>query len=233
LQLLEGELPAQETQLQQYRQTLAQLEESNSHSEWQQMQSSLRAQEAQLQERELALRNVQQRQGDLENQFGRLEEKIKEGSEKLQEWQVQQNAGADAIDRIVSQQLELDRQIAEALAALGEIEEKLGVQKEDRDRAESQLREKHLAKQQLQWQSQKLHETQQERREQLAAVRALLETQRAEMPDPVPSIPENVDSSQFNGIAARSKGDRQTHSSPRTSQYASLGRVQPHSRTPS
>ncbi|MCZ0898327.1 AAA family ATPase, partial [Microcoleus sp. HI-ES] len=188
LQLLERELPAQETQLQQYRQTLAQLEESNSHSEWQQMQSSLRALEAQLQERELALRNVQQRLVDLENQFGRLEDKIKEGSEKLQEWQVQQNAGADALDRIVSQQLELDGQIAAAKAALGEIEEKLGVQKGERDRAESQLREQHLAKQQLQWQLQKLHETQQERREQLAAVRTLLETQRAEMPDPVPSI---------------------------------------------
>ena len=41
LQLLERELPAKETQLQHYRQTLAQLEESNSHSEWQQMQSGL------------------------------------------------------------------------------------------------------------------------------------------------------------------------------------------------
>jgi chromosome segregation protein len=164
LQLLERELPAQEAQLQDYRQTLAQLEESNSHSEWQQMQSGLRALEAQLQERELAHRNAQQRQGDLQNQFGRLEEKITEGSEKLQEWQVQQNAGVDAVNRIVSQQLELDRQIAESKATLGEIEEKLGVEKGDRDRAESQLREQHLAKQQLQWQLQKLHETQQERR---------------------------------------------------------------------
>jgi chromosome segregation protein len=193
LQLLEQQLPAQASQLQQYRQTLAQLEESNSHSEWQQMQSGLRTQEAQLQERELALRNVQQRLVDLENQFGRLEEKIKEGSQKLQEWQVQQMAGADAIDRIVSQQLELDGQIVAAKASVTEIEEKLGVEKGDRDRAESQLREQHLAKQQLQWQLQKLHETQQERREQLAAVRTLLDTQRAEMPDPVPSIPENVE----------------------------------------
>jgi len=193
LQLLEQQLPAQASQLQQYRQTLAQLEESNSHSEWQQMQSGLRTQEAQLQERELALRNVQQRLVDLENQFGRLEEKIKEGTQKLQEWQVQQNAGADAIDRIVSQQLELDGQIVAAKASVTEIEEKLGVEKGDRDRAESQLREQHLAKQQLQWQLQKLHETQQERREQLAAVRTLLDTQRAEMPDPVPSIPENVE----------------------------------------
>ncbi|WP_293352366.1 MULTISPECIES: chromosome segregation protein SMC [unclassified Microcoleus] len=193
LQLLSRELPAQETQLQQYRQTLAQLEESNSHSEWQQMQSGLRTLEAQLQERELALRNAQQRQGDLQNQFGRLEEKIKEGSEKLQEWQVQQNAGTDAVNRIVSQQLELDAQIAAAKEALAQIEEKLGLEKGERDRAESQLREQHLAKQQLQWQLQKLHETQQERREQLAAVRTLMETQRAEMPDPVPSIPENVE----------------------------------------
>ncbi len=193
LQLLERELPAQETQLQEYRKTLAQLEESNSHSEWQQMQSGLRALEAQLQERELAHRNAQQRQGDLQNQFGRLEEKIKEGCEKLQEWQVQQNAGTDAVNRIVSQQLEIDAQIAAAKAALAQIEEKLGLEKGERDRAESQLREQHLAKQQLQWQLQKLHETQQERREQLAAVRTLMETQRAEMPDPVPSIPENVE----------------------------------------
>ena len=193
LQLLERELPAKETELQQYRQTLAQLEESNSHSEWQQMQSSLRTLEAQLQERELALRNVQQRLVDLENQFGRWEEKIKAGSQKLQEWQMQQHTCADALNLIVSQQLAIERQIAEARAAVAEIEEKLGVQKGDRDRAESNLREKHLAKQQLQWQLQKLHESQQERREQLTAVRDLLETQRAEMPDPVPSIPENVE----------------------------------------
>lgn len=193
LQLLERELPVKETQLQQYRQTLAQLEESNSHSEWQQMQSGLRTQESQLQERELALRNIQQRLVDLENQFGRLEEKIQAGSEKLQEWQMQQNTSADAINQIVSQQLAIEQQIAEARAAVAEIEEKLGVQKGERDRAESQLREKHLAKQQLQWQLQKLHESQQERREQLAAVRDLLAAQRAEMPDPVPSIPENVE----------------------------------------
>jgi len=193
LQLLERELPAKETELQQYRQTLAQLEESNSHSEWQQMQSSLRTLEAQLQERELALRNVQQRLVDLENQFGRWEEKIKAGSQKLQEGQIQQHTCADALNLIVSQQSAIERQIAEARAAVAAIEEKLGVQKGDRERAESNLREKHLAKQQLQWQLQKLHESQQERREQLTAVRDLLETQRAEMPDPVPSIPENVE----------------------------------------
>jgi chromosome segregation protein len=193
LQLLEQELPTKETELQQYRQTLAQLEESNSHSEWQQMQSSLRALEAQLQERELALRNVQQRLVELENQCRRLEEKIKEGNEKLQEWQMQQHTCADAINRILDQQSAIQQQIATAKAALGEIEEKLGVQKGERDRAESNLREKHLAKQQLQWQSQKLHESQQERREQLAAVRDLLATQRAEMPDPVPEIPENIE----------------------------------------
>ena len=193
LHLLERELPGKETELQQYRQTLAQLEESNSHSEWQQMQSSLRTLEAQLQERELALRNVQQRLVDLENQFGRWEEKIKAGSQKLQEWQMQQHTCAEALDLIVSQQSAIEQQIAAARAAVAAIEEKLGVQKGDRDRAESQLREKHLAKQQLQWQLQKLHESQQERREQLTAVRDLLASQRAEMPDPVPSIPENVE----------------------------------------
>ncbi len=193
LQWLVGELPGKETELQQYRQTLAELEESNSHSEWQQMQSSLRSLEAQLQERELALRKVQQRLLDLETQFGRWEEKIKAGCEKLQEWQIQQHTCADALNLIVSQELAIDQQIATAKAAVAEIEEKLGVQKGERDRAESQVREKHLAKQQLQWQLQKLNESQQERREQLTAVRDLLASARAEMPDPVPSIPENVE----------------------------------------
>jgi chromosome segregation protein len=192
LQFLEQQLPVQETELQQYRQTLTQLEESNSHSEWQQMQSGLRTLESQLQERELALRNVQQCLVDLSNQFGRLEEKIKEGSEKLQEWQMQQQTCAEAINRIIDQQSAIKQQIAEAKASVGEIEEKLGVQKGERDRAESNLREQHLAKQQLQWQLQKLNESQQERREQLAAVRDLLASQRAEMPDPVPEIPEDV-----------------------------------------
>ncbi|XZO01672.1 MAG: chromosome segregation protein SMC [Microcoleus sp.] len=193
LQWLVGELPGKETELQQYRQTLTQLEESNSHSEWQQMQSNLRTLEAKLQERELALRNVQQRLVDLENQFGRWEDKIRAGCEKLQEWQIQQHTCADALNLIVSQQLAIDQQIATAKAAVAEIEEKLGVQKGERDRAESQVREKHLAKQQLQWQLQKLNESQQERREQLTAVRDLLASARAEMPDPVPSIPENVE----------------------------------------
>ncbi len=193
LQGLVGELPGKETELQQYRQTLAQLEESNSHSEWQQIQSSLRTLESQLQERELALRNVQQRLVDLENQFWRWEDKIKAGCEKLQEWQIQQHTCADDLNLIVSQQLAIDQQIAATKAAVAEIEEKLGVQKGERDRAESQVREKHLAKQQLQWQLQKLNESQQERREQLTAVRDLLASALAEMPDPVPSIPENVE----------------------------------------
>ncbi|NJL65938.1 MAG: chromosome segregation protein SMC [Microcoleus sp. SM1_3_4] len=185
LQLLERELPVQETQLQQYRQTLAQLEDSNSHSEWQQMQSGLRALEAQLQERESALRSVQQRQGDLENQAGRLQEKITESSNRLTEWQVQQHSSVGAIDRLVAQQLELQQQIAAAKAQLAEIESKLGLQKGERDRAESQLREKHLAKQQLEWELQKLQETQQERREQLTEVREKIGTTSAlKMPDP-------------------------------------------------
>lgn len=193
LQLLELELPGKETELQQYRETLAQLEESNRHSEWQQMQTNLRSLETNLQERELALRNDQQRLAELGNQSQRLQEKIKDSNKKLEEYHHQQLT-------VDSQQLTLKgdlstigEQITETKVLLAQIEEKLGAEKEERDRAESHLRERHLAKQQLEWQLQKLQETQHERREQLTTIRTQLETQRGELPDPAPEIPEHLE----------------------------------------
>jgi chromosome segregation protein len=55
------------------------------------------------------------------------------------------------------------------------------------------LREQYLAKQQLEWQIQKLQETQQGRREQLAIKQEQLTNQKAELSDPLPEIPENLD----------------------------------------
>ncbi|OCR01135.1 chromosome segregation protein SMC [Oscillatoriales cyanobacterium USR001] len=191
-QLLELELPGKETELQQYRETLAQLEESNRHSEWQIMQSNLRTCEANLQERELAFNNERQRLAELANQRQRSQDKIKDRHKKLEEYH-QQQLTIDSQQLAIKNNLSaISNQIAETKVLLAQIEERLGVQKGERDRAESHLRERHLAKQQLEWQQQKLQETQQERREQLTNIRTQLETQRGELPDPAPEIPEHL-----------------------------------------
>jgi len=192
-QFLELELPGKETELQQYRETLAQLEESNRHSEWQIMQTSLRTCEANLQEKELAWQNERQRLAELGNQSQRSQERIKDRSKKLEEYHRQQLTIDSQLLNLKNQISTISNQIAETKLLLEQVEERLGVQKGERDRAESHLRERHLAKQQLEWQLQKLQETQQERREQLTNIRTQLETQRAELPDPAPEIPEHLE----------------------------------------
>jgi chromosome segregation protein len=49
-----------------------------------------------------------------------------------------------------------------------------------------------LAKQQLEWQLQKLQESQQGRREQLVLLQGQLEEQKVELPDPLPMVPEKI-----------------------------------------
>lgn len=193
LELLNRELPAQDLQLQQKRQTLAQLEESNSHSEWQQMQVGLRAAEAQWQGREAAVREGQQRLTDLGNQFQRLQEKIKDNVKRVELYHIQLKNVKGQQGELAGQLSEIGAQIAKNKGALALVEERLGEQKLARDRVEAHLRERHLASQQLDWQLQKLGETQQERRDQLVTVRTQLEAQRGELPSPVPEVPEQVE----------------------------------------
>ncbi len=49
-----------------------------------------------------------------------------------------------------------------------------------------------MAKQQLEWQLQKLQESQQGRREQLVLLQGQLEEQKVELPDPLPMVPEKI-----------------------------------------
>jgi chromosome segregation protein len=73
-----------------------------------------------------------------------------------------------------------------------ELEKRLGTEKQQRDRIERQLREQQLQQQQHEWERQKIQETQQSRREQLTALQAQVQTQHAELPDPLPEVPENI-----------------------------------------
>ncbi|MFQ3627930.1 MAG: chromosome segregation protein SMC [Cyanobacteriota bacterium] len=190
LQTLERDLPAQEAELQRQRQVLADLEQSQTHSEWQQIQATIRQQEAELGDRQLALRTAEQRVQDLEIQRQRLQEKIAQLTQRLQELRTQQTTQMQQRSALGTQQTTLSQTIAQTRAALDSLEASLASEKQERDRTERLLRDRQTAQQQADWQRQKLQETQQARRESLAALRAELEAKQAELPNPLPELPD-------------------------------------------
>ena len=193
LQTLETTLPEQETQLQQKRQELTALEESQTHSEWQQAQGKVRALEAELTERQQALQTAQQRRNQLDAQRQRLEEKIQIAQQSIDQGRQQQQTQINQQTEFNQQQAALKQEIITTQAALAELDKTLAGEKTERDRKEHQLRDQRNQLQQLEWKQQKLSETQQERQQQLSALHTAIETQQAELPDPLPEIPDDLD----------------------------------------
>jgi chromosome segregation protein len=192
LQVLEAELPRQEAQLQQQRQALAELEQSQAHSEWQQTQGVIRTQEAELNQRELALRSAQQHLQDLDNQRQRLQEKIQQSQDHLQSSQAQQTAQLHQAKTYQHQQQTIEETITELHGSLAQLERQLGTQKQARDRTERHLRERITLQQQLEWQLQKLQETQRNRHDQQLSFQTQLQAQAAELPNPLPDVPPAI-----------------------------------------
>jgi chromosome segregation protein len=192
LQILENDLPQRETHLQNQRQALAALEQSYAQSEWQQIQNSIREKEAQLNDRQLTLQTAEQRLKDLDNQRLRIQEKIELFQQRVQEYGTQQTAQLDQQATLSQQQTVLMDQIAQNRTSLATLEQTLAAEKQARDRAERLLRDYQTSQQQVEWQRQKLIETQQARREELITLEAQIEAKRVELPDPLPEIPEDL-----------------------------------------
>lgn len=189
---LDQEIPTQEVQLTELRETLAELEKSHTHSEWQQIQAMIRSQELVLQEQVANLRTAEQKLQDLENQQQLLQEKLEAVSRRRLEYQEEELKVSDTIKEVNSQILVVNEQIAQTKSGMTKVEERLGTEKQKRDQAEANLRELYLAKQKLEWQIQKLQESQEGRREQLVPLQIQLEEQKAELPDPLPIVPEKM-----------------------------------------
>ena len=171
---------------------MAELEKSHTHSEWQQLQAMIRSQEVVLRENEATLRSAQQKLQDLENQQQLLHEKIEAISSRRLEYQKQESELSNTIKEVNSQILVIDEQISQTKSSMAKVEERLATEKQKRDQAEGNQRELYLAKQQLEWQLQKLQESQQGRREQLVLLQGQLEEQKVELPDPLPMVPEKI-----------------------------------------
>lgn len=200
LQQLATELPAQETHIHQLRQELAELGNSHKNSEWQQIQTQQQQLEAALQTAQSALTQAEKKHQELTSAYQRLVEKIAAEKQQLTQQQTQQKNREIAIYKIHQQLSEINQQIQATQTALGEIEGKLGEQKAARDLAETKLRELHLSRQQHNWQIQQLRETQQQRREQLLALQDELELKLADLPDPLPEVPEDINFKIFESL---------------------------------
>jgi len=197
LEVLDDKLPAQEAQLQQKRQLLAELEQSQTNSQWQQIQIKIKSQEQQLQERLQTLLKAEQRHTELANAAILIQGKITECQQRIQEYQQQQFSISNQQLSISAQIETLATQIAQTKEALQQIEDKLGTQKQLRDRAEAELRDRQQQHQQLEWQQQKLQEEQQTRREELTLLQARIHEQMVDLPNPLPEVPDKADLEQL------------------------------------
>jgi len=200
LQQLETDLPAQEQQLNQWRQELAELEQSGQNSAWQEIQTQQRQREQSLEECQQALTNEEKYFSELDSSHQRLAEKIETGKQQLAEANTKQKNHQIAIARLSQQLSELDRLLQVTQTELAEVEAKLGQEKSARDLAETNLRELHLSRQQNNWQVQQLRETQQQRREQLVTIQSELEIKLADLPDPLPEVPEEINAKIFESL---------------------------------
>lgn len=192
LATLEIEIPQQETQVQHLREQLAELEKNQTHSEWQIAQAAVREREATLHEREQELRTAAQQLQDRVANSLRLEENIRESWRRMEEERSQHEAKTVQLAGAKNQLLGVEQQIQQTQAGLEQLNAKLGEEKQNRDRAETALRERRVAQQQLEWRLQKLQETQQERHDRLAYFREQLAAQQTELPDLLPEVPANI-----------------------------------------
>ncbi|MEL6221938.1 MAG: chromosome segregation protein SMC, partial [Cyanobacteria bacterium J06627_8] len=189
---LNASLPTLETELQQQRQALAELEASQTHSEWKQMQARIQEQETVLNEAQLALRSVEQRINDLQNHQQRLHEQSEQMEQQMHGCQAKQRQYLAQQATLTEQQTELTQKIETIRTQIGELEQTLVLEKRARDRAEHVLREHQTERQQLEWQVNKLREDQDAARVELLTHQTVLAEKAAEVPDPIPDIPDDL-----------------------------------------
>ncbi|MGK7902919.1 MAG: chromosome segregation protein SMC [Hormoscilla sp.] len=197
LQVLHDQLPGLEAKLVEYRQALAELEKDETTSEWQQLQATIREKESQLSERQQALGESQQRLQDLSNQRDRTSTKIQQLEQRIVELTQGIESLAQESEARDSQLSAVSCKIVETQRQFSEISAHITTVKQERDRVEVKLRELHLQQQQLQFQLSKLMEAQQKSRQERETLSTQLENVKSELPDPLPTVPEDISISQL------------------------------------
>ena len=192
LEVLATTIPEQETQLQQLQARLTELEASHDQSEWQQVQAVINSQENDLQQQEQALRQAENQLKDLTNNYQRLTEKITEAEQYIEKLNQEQSTINEQQANINDRLTEIAQKITAAEAELEQLSARLGETKQERDRTENYLRESRDRYQKQTWQLEKLESAQQERQSTLETLKQQIAEQEAELPDPIPEIPQLV-----------------------------------------
>ena len=192
LDVLNATLPVQESALQAHQQQLTDLEQSQTHSEWQQAQSAVRALEAELSDRQQALQAAERRLQEFCNQQERGQSALVQHQQQITTAQGQQQEQQQQEIALTQQYTTLSEQMEATRAAIAVLDQTLAAERSRRDQLEFQLRERQTHQQQQQWQRQKLQETQQERQQQLSERQQELQVQAADLPDPLPEIPDDL-----------------------------------------
>ncbi len=190
---LAAHLPAQEAELQAQRAALAALEQSQTHSEWQQAQAEVQALEQQLSDRQALLQAARNRLRDFQAQQERAQLAIQQQQTQIATYQQQQTQQEQQRLALQAQQQDLNQAMQMTRGQLTVLDATLAEEKGNRDRVEAQYRDQQTQKQQLEWQREKRFETRKERQQQLAVLETELATQAADLPDPLPELPDDID----------------------------------------
>jgi chromosome segregation protein len=200
LQTIETELPDLENQLQSCRIALNELEATQTTEEWQTIRAIIQTQESRLQELEQQLTTAELQQKEAQNQQQRLQDRIDRAREEITTRDRQQKAQETQLDLNSSQQLDLIASIERIRTQLQELEQRLGTEKQERDRQEETLKSQNQAYQQQEWKLEKLKETLTHQREQLVTVDAELAIKTEELPNPVPEVPEAIEKESLSSL---------------------------------
>ncbi|MGD1862017.1 MAG: chromosome segregation protein SMC [Leptolyngbyaceae cyanobacterium] len=190
---LAAQLPEQEAELEAQRVALADLEQSQTHSEWQQAQAAVQALEQQLSDRQARLQAAENRLRDFQSQQERTQIVIQQQQTQITDYQQQQTQQEQQRLALTAQQTERNTAMQKLRQKLGALDAQLAEEKGNRDRIEGQYREQQTQQQQLEWQREKRLETRKERQQQLAGLETELQAQTADLPEPLPEIPEDID----------------------------------------
>ena len=199
LEILEREIPARETQLAELQQQLKALEDSHSQSEWQQVRGVITSQEEQLQQEERTLRQAETQLLELNNQHQRAKEKLAEAENNIVSFDERITAIKEQQTQNETQLVELAREIEALEAELAQLSAKLGETKQERDRSEKQLQQLRDRHNQQTWQLEKLQSSQQETKATLQTLQQQIAERAAELPDPIPDIPQLIDEDETEG----------------------------------
>ncbi|MEM8777507.1 MAG: chromosome segregation protein SMC, partial [Cyanobacteria bacterium P01_G01_bin.49] len=181
LKIIAADIPPLETELKQKQERLRELEKSQTHSEWQEIQVLIKSQETTLQEKETEVRNSESKRQEINTQCKTLEEKIQEEKIKIDTYK-QQIVNLENEQKDIDNSLDvIDDKIKNLEQRLEQLTLQLGETKKERDRTEKTLTNAQKNNQQKIWQLEKLQTTQQERKDALVTLQQEQEIQENEL----------------------------------------------------